>query len=287
MKTILLNLLIYSKILSISIVAVGDIAPGVIGTPINLDTIFYPVKPFLKGDIVFGNLEGVFLDKNIKSEKNKGDNYFSFRLNESNVRLIKDAGFTILNFNNNHSNDYGEIGKENTKKTLKSVDIKCLSDSSLTIDSIAFLSFYLHSKDSCVTWSDSITQMIVKLKTNSKILIVSIHGGREGSNIVSDTCEKYLGEYRGNLFEFSHKSIDAGANIVLCHGPHVPRNIEVYKNKIIAHSLGNFCTPFGFKLDNEFGKAIILKIFLDEKGNLKEYDIVEFQQVRNIGFVKE
>jgi poly-gamma-glutamate capsule biosynthesis protein CapA/YwtB (metallophosphatase superfamily) len=269
----------------VSIVAVGDVAPGVIGTPMKLDSIFSSVKPFLKGDIVFGNLEGVLLNKNIESTKKVGKNYFSLRLNESNAKLMKDAGFTILNFNNNHCNDYGEIGRENTKKVLESVGIKCLEDS-MTVDSIAFLSFYLHSKDSCVAWSDSIQQLVQKLKKHSKILIVSIHGGKEGSSLVRDTCEKHLGEYRGNLYEFSHKSIDAGANVVLCHGPHVVRSVETYKNKIIAHSLGNFCTPFGFKLDDEFGRAIILKICLDDKGDLKKYDIVEFKQVRNVGITK-
>jgi hypothetical protein len=271
---------------STTIIAVGDLAPGVIGTPMKLDKIFEPVKPYLKGDIVFGNLEGVFLNKNITSTKHKKTNSFSFRLREINALLLKDAGFTILNFNNNHSNDYGTIGRNNTKKVLKSLNIHCLTDS-LTVDSIAYLSFYLHSTDSCIVWNDSFQQLTQKLSENSKILITSIHGGQEGSDLVRDDCEKYLNEYRGNLYEFSKNCIDAGADIVLCHGPHVIRKTEIYKNKVIAYSLGNFCTPFGFNLKDKFGEVLILKIVLNEKNELEKIEETKFRQIRNQGFIKQ
>lgn len=282
MKNFLFILLFFYSVKSeISLIAVGDISIGVYGSTIN-DTILNPVKPFLKGDFVFGNLEGVFLDKQIKSTKMNKKNFYSFRLKESYATFLKDAGFNILNFNNNHSNDYGIIGKKNTQKILENNNIKCLIDS-IVFNNVAFYSFYLHSNN-CITWTDSINEIIKNL-SKKRILIISIHGGQEGSTQIKDTCEKYLGEYRGNLYEFSHKSIDAGADVVLCHGPHVLREIEIYNNKLIAHSLGNFCTPFGFNINGKFGETEILKIILKDNGEFEKYELIKFKQVKNLGFI--
>jgi hypothetical protein len=287
MKIFQILLILITCSYSLTLVAVGDIALGVIGTPMKLDSIFSPVKPYLKGDIVFGNLEGVFQDKMTRSSK-RGKNYFAFRMQESGAQLLKDGGFTVLNCNNNHSLDYGETGLARTRKVLEALGIKYLRDSLIIGDSIAFLSFYLHTGNICKPWTDSIQQLTERFSQKYKILVVSIHGGQEGSALVRDTCERFLGEYRGNMFEFSHKFIDAGADIVLCHGPHVLRDIEVYKNKLIAHSLGNFCTPFGFNLKDKYGETIILRAEFDKDGNLLNYEKnTEFRQVRNLGYKKE
>jgi len=267
---------------SSQITAVGDICIGLEGTPFNIDTIFNPVKESLKDEIVFGNLEGVFLDKKIKSTKPSGKNYFAFKSKTKYVGILKEVGFNVLNFNNNHSNDYGLQGKKSTQETLRKNDILCLIDT-VSKNNFVFLSFYLHKKD--CAWTDSLDS-IVKNLSNSKILVVSIHGGKEGSALVKDTCEKFFDECRGNLYEFSHKAIDAGADVILCHGPHVIREIEIYKDKLIAHSLGNFCTPFGFRLNDKFGEAMILKIKLKSNGDVDTYSVIKFRQIRNVGFVK-
>lgn len=270
----------------ISVSAVGDIALGVIGTPFYVDTILAPLKQHLQADIVFGNLEGVFSDKPLPSTK-KGKNTFSFRMPTKYAAILKDAGFNVLNFNNNHSNDFGSTGKKNTKATIEKNGIGYLDSVLVYNDSICFYSFYLHSVSGCITWTDSIQQIIKDLAQRYPILIISIHGGKEGSSLVVDSCERYLGEYRGNLVEFSKSVIDAGADLVLCHGPHVVRSTEVYKERLIAYSLGNFCTPFGFKLTGPFGEAIILKATLKDDGTLKTYSIVKAQQIRNVGFIVE
>ena len=66
------------------------------------------------------------------------------------------------------------------------------------------------------------------------IIVVSFHGGAEGSAAqhVPNTVEKYYGENRGNLVKFTHAAIDAGADVIFGHGPHVLRAMELYKNKI-------------------------------------------------------
>jgi hypothetical protein len=270
----------------ISVTAVGDIAVGVIGTPYYVDTILNPVKQHLKADVVFGNLEGVISDKHLQTTK-RGKNTFSFRMPTKYASILKDAGFNVLNFNNNHSNDFNYTGKMHTKAALAKNGIGYLDSVLVVNDSICFYSFYLHSSSRCITWTDSIQQIIKDLAQRYPILIISIHGGKEGSSVVTNTCERYLGEYRGNLVEFSEASIDAGADLVLCHGPHVIRDVDVYKGRLIAYSLGNFCTPFGFKLTGPFGESLILKVILNDDGALKSFSTIKLKQIRNEGFQVE
>lgn len=282
----LILLCVSMTIADISISAVGDIALGVIGTPFYVDTILNPVKQHLQADVVFGNLEGVISNKHLQTSK-RGKNTFSFRMPTKYASILKDAGFNVLNANNNHSNDFGYTGKKHTKAALEKNGIGYLDSVLVVNDSICFYSFYLHNASRCITWTDSIEQIIKDLAQRYPILIISIHGGKEGSSVVENSCERFLGEYRGNLVEFSKSAIDAGADLVLCHGPHVVRTTEVYKERLIAYSLGNFCTPFGFKLTGPFGEAIILKATLKDDGTLKTYSIVKAQQIRNVGFIVE
>ena len=218
----LILLCVSMTIADISISAVGDIALGVIGTPFYVDTILAPVKQHLQADVVFGNLEGVISDKHLQTSK-RGKNTFSFRMPTKYASILKDAGFNVLNANNNHSNDFGYTGKKHTKAALEKNGIGYLDSVLVINDSICFYSFYLHSVSRCITWTDSIEQIIKDLAQRYPILIISIHGGKEGSSVVENSCERFLGEYRGNLVEFSKSAIDAGADLVLCHGPHVVR----------------------------------------------------------------
>ena len=63
-----------------------------------------------------------------------------------------------------------------------------------------------------------------------------------------------------------HTVIDAGADLVLGHGPHVMRGMEVYKNRLIAYSLGNFCTYGWFQLAGETALTEILEVRLGQDG---------------------
>jgi hypothetical protein len=100
--------------------------------------------------------------------------------------------------------------------------------------------------------------VVEALSREHEVVIVSFHGGSEGSKAVRLTGEdEYLGrEYRGNPRAFAHAVVDAGADLVLGHGPHVLRALEVYKGRLIAYSLGNFCTYARFNLSGVSGQAV-------------------------------
>ena len=127
--------------------------------------------------------------------------------------------------------------------------------------------------------------LVATLAKLCDIVIVSFHGGAEGADNqhVKKGTEIYLQEDRGNVYKFAHAVIDAGADVVFGHGPHVTRAVEVYKDRFIAYSLGNFCTYGRFSLNGPSGFAPIIKVTTDEKGTFIKGEITAIYQQKSHG----
>jgi poly-gamma-glutamate capsule biosynthesis protein CapA/YwtB (metallophosphatase superfamily) len=136
-----------------------------------------------------------------------------------------------------------------------------------------------------LTEFDKVRPLIEQLERNSDIVIVSFHGGAEGEDNqhVKDAIEYSYGENRGNVYQFAHHVIDAGADIVFGHGPHVTRAVEVYKNRFIAYSLGNFCTYDRFNLEGALGVAPIIKVNVTPQGRFVKAQITSIKQIDGKG----
>ncbi|MFZ1321024.1 MAG: CapA family protein [Ignavibacteria bacterium] len=280
----------------ISIIAAGDVMPGSnypsgYSLPPDDGKYLFDSVKYLIGtaDINFCNLEGTLLDSGGKPKKcNTPDNCVSFRIPEHYGGYLKDAGFDLVSLANNHSNDMGEDGKISTIKTLEKYSINYAGyiDHPVTVFekngvTFGFTAFAPNTGTQSLNNLSNAVKVISDLRKKCKILIVSFHGGAEGYSAqrVSGNKEIFLGEDRGNVYEFAHAVIDAGADIVLGHGPHVPRAMEIYKGKIIAYSLGNFCTYGKFSLSGPQGIAPLIKIFINTSGNFVKGNIYSFKQV--------
>ncbi|MEK7856637.1 MAG: CapA family protein, partial [Acidobacteriota bacterium] len=110
--------------------------------------------------------------------------------------------------------------------------------------------------------------LVGKAAKSADIVVVSFHGGAEGvaAQRVPRDLEMYAGEKRGNLPLFARTVIDAGADLVLGHGPHVLRGMEIYKDRLIAYSLGNFATYGWFRLEAETALTVILETNISADG---------------------
>jgi len=97
---------------------------------------------------------------------------------------------------------------------------------------------------------------------------------KEKITCMTKKTEYFYGENRGNVYEFAHQLIDVGADIVFGHGPHVPRAVEVYKDRFIAYSLGNFCTYARFNLQGENAFAPIIKVSVSHEGVFQMGEII-------------
>ena len=280
---------------TIQIVAVGDMMLGsAFPSKANLppdDAVnsFSAVADFLTGDIVFGNLEGCFLNHG-NSNKCKGinpNNCYAFRMPERYAGIYKQAGFNVLSIANNHVGDFDTRGRKNTARILDSLQIHYAGQLNKPFeifekDSIryAFCAFAPNEHTVSIKNIDSAKLLVATLKQQVDIVIVSFHGGAEGAkhDRVTRKTEIFFKENRGNVYAFAHGVIDAGADVVLGHGPHVTRAVEVYKNKFIAYSLGNFCTYGMFSLKGPNGFAPLLQLKVNRKGDFLYADVISVKQ---------
>jgi poly-gamma-glutamate capsule biosynthesis protein CapA/YwtB (metallophosphatase superfamily) len=301
MKKIILLFLFFSVVYAakdtLSFVAVGDIMMG-LNYPNNAPVLppqdgaltFASVQDVLRSaDITVGNLEGVLLDSggNAKQCSNPSVCYV-FRMPESYVKLLVDAGFNLLGIANNHSGDFGETGRKSTQKVLKGAGIgyagfeETAETYVFTKNGVRYGFVAFAPNNGTVRFHDTekAKRLISELREKSDIVIVAMHIGAEGSNYTRITrkTEMFVGENRGNPYEFARLAIDAGADMVFGHGPHVPRAIDIYKGKFIAYSLGNFATNTSVNISGVSGYAPIIKIKTDSKGNFIEGEIISVIQ---------
>ena len=193
------------------------------------------------------------------------------------AKNLKAAGFDVMSVANNHASDFGDAGRANTRKTLDALGIKHAGSdrtqfSTTYLDvrgtKVAFIGFAHNNIVPNVNDLDSARRLVQDAGKKADIVVVSFHGGAEGigAQHVPRQTELFLGEKRGNLPLFARTVIDAGADLVLGHGPHVLRGMEIYKDRLIAYSLGNFATYGWFKLTGETALTIILEARLDAGG---------------------
>lgn len=281
----------------IRVAAVGDM---MLGTDFPKDTlppddlnILAHVTPILRqADITFGNLEGVLLDggEPIKKCKTLSACYL-FRTPTRYARNLKEAGFDVMSLANNHARDFGEEGRDSSMQALSALgihhsgrvgDVASWQVKGARVAMIAFAPFG-NSHD--MLDIDRARQQVAELAEGHEIVIVSIHAGAEGLDAIRipfDT-EYYHDEDRGDAVKFARAVIDAGADLVLGHGPHVPRAMELYKERLIAYSLGNFCTHWGISVVGIKGLAPILMANLRPNGAFLGGQIVSARQQRPEG----
>ncbi len=273
----------------VTVSAVGDI---VMGTPAHLPpasgrTFFDSVETDLAADVVLGNLEGTLTNVTGSKCKPSSTNCFAFRTPPSYGHRLKDAGFTVLNLANNHAYDFGKVGLEDTVATL---DRDALSHTGRPGEvatqkvgkiRVAVLGFSTYPWSASMTDYAGVRKAVAKADANADVVIVTAHMGAEGTDHqhVKRGTETYLGENRGNPMRFARTAIDAGADLVVGHGPHVLRGMEWYKRRLIAYSLGNFAGYGVFSLGGPLSVSGILRVTLAGDGRFEAGVLVPTQLV--------
>ena len=283
----------------ITVIGVGDIMlgsnyPSKNLLPKNDYNILSDTEKILQdADITIGNLEGTLFDEGgIPKSCSDPSVCFVFRTPSKYGQYLKKAGFDYLSIANNHSNDFGDEGIRQTMKNLDELGIKYTGIKKLAETTIiekdnlkyGFVSFAPLSKTVDLNDYEYGAELIKSLKSEVDIVIVMFHGGAEGNGKehLTRKTEMFFGENRGNVFKFARMAVDAGADIIFGQGPHVTRAIELYKNKFISYSAGNFATYGKFNLKGSSGIAPIFKITLDSKGNFIEGEIIPVRQTKGV-----
>jgi hypothetical protein len=248
---------------------------------------------FRGGDVVFGNFEGT-IHTSSENAKRCGNPRlcFVFRSPPFHAEYLRRAGFTLISNANNHARDFGEPGRAETYRNLTGaglvvaggdqegtrIGVQTLADGTR----FALVAFGHNPGLLQVNDYGRLRDMVREAGTRADVVIVSCHIGAEGggNDRVTRATEMFVGENRGDPFRFARTAVDAGADIVFCHGPHVPRAIEVYRGRFIAYSLGNFWTYGRFNLRGTSGLAPIADLTVNRAGELQGARIVSARQER-------
>lgn len=261
-------------------------------------SLFVDCKEYISGaDIAVANLEGTCYDGD-EGERRKMTNprtYFIFRMPGDHAKVLADAGVDVVNCANNHSFDFGITGRKNTLKTIREAGVECTGIRDLAegcvIERSGVKFGYVSFAASCTQVLDmldydEILAQLKKYRPLCDVLMVGFHGGAEGTNAlhVPFKEEWYVGEDRGDVHKFAHFCIDNGADIVVGHGPHVPRAVELYKGHFIAYSLGNFCAPYCMGSAAQTGHAPLLLTKINpQNGEFIDGKIYSYRQVSGKG----
>ncbi len=265
---------------TVSFAAVGDTGMGIAPLlPPEPATYLGPISGELRGDVVFGNLEGTLSDvtEDVKCGDAEPGTCFAFRVPPEYAEYLAGAGFTVMNLANNHSFDFGETGQRETIEALRGAGI---APTGLPAEAaevkvhghlVAFLGFAPYAYTNSLTDLESAAALISSAAGSADLVVVAIHAGAEGSDATHtpDAEETYLGEDRGNAVEFAHMAVRAGADLVLGSGPHVLRGMEVYRGRLIAYSLGNFSGYHNFSTDGVLGITVVLHATLAADGRFR------------------
>jgi len=255
----------------LSIMAFGDVMLGryvrVLMDDNGLDYPFRevqnPAHLFVEGaNVVFGNLEGP-----IFGQGSKGGTSMEFSFNEDVGKLLKDFGFTVLSLANNHALDQGYAGRQDTINTLTNSGLGWCGNAeqpdeasvyygSFGRKNFAFICFHsaTHYLD-----MNAATELIKSVRKNVNYLVVSVHWGVEYQHTPNYELQ----------IKPAHAFIDAGADLVIGHHPHVVQSFEVYNGKFIFYSLGNFIFDQYWSQDTQ--EELAVGVILKEDGSTKAY----------------
>ena len=247
----------------ITVSATGDImmsnAPN--GMPPKDGAGFFDsVRDDLESDLVMGNLEQpLTVDTGAsKCGTPPEPNCYAFRSPPSYAAHLKEAGFQLMNLANNHTRDFGVQGAKNTRAALDAAGLKYTGNQDeITVVEVkdirvAVVGFSGYAGANNLNDLDHSRTVIQTAKQRADLVIVQVHMGAEGAAMqhVKPGSEIFHGENRGDPIKFGHTVIDAGADLVVGHSPHVLRAMEFYRGKLIAYSLGNFAGG-GHTLNNQ------------------------------------
>jgi len=238
-------------------------------------------------DLTFINLEGPLCDGGETRKCGKGGNCYAFRSPTAYGAHLREAGVDLASTANNHSGDFGEYCRRETEATLDALEIAWSGPpgSVATVEAqglrVAMIAFHTSSACNWVNDHAAAAALVRKAGRSHDLVVVSFHGGAEGSKAlrVPHGRETFYGENRGHLRAFTHAVVDAGADLVLGHGPHVVRGIEVYKGRLIAYSLGNFATYGRFNLSGPLGLGLVLEVELAGDGRFLGGQLLATRQI--------
>jgi poly-gamma-glutamate capsule biosynthesis protein CapA/YwtB (metallophosphatase superfamily) len=261
---------------SVTITDVGDLNFGMNGAfvPGGQARQLAGVAGDLHADLTVANLETALGTSGTTKCGPGSTDCFAFQAPAAEALGAAQAGFTAVNVANNHTDDAGPAGLQETNAALSAAHLAWTGrPGQITYLQcggvrVALLGFAPYAYDSNLLNIPAAAAMVHRAAQHARLVIVFIHAGAEGpaAQHVRPGMETYDGELRGNPIAFAHAVVNAGADLVLGSGPHVLRAMQWYRGKLIAYSLGNFAGYYTMGLAGVTSDSAILHVTLTAGG---------------------
>jgi gamma-polyglutamate biosynthesis protein CapA len=202
-------------------------------------------------NLVSANLEGAVTDNGAHYSPVKA---FDFAFSPEIINELKKYNFNFFNLANNHFEDQGIRGVNETRKNLEELGFDYVGCGNGIVDECSGKIIYLDDKKiGMIGLSvlgvkidlEAIKKIINEFKKETDLIIINIHWG-----------EEYAIKFNNFQQKTAYDFIDVGVDLIIGHHPHVVQGIEVYKNKPIFYSLGNFVFDQYFSEETQKGLAI-------------------------------
>lgn len=197
------------------------------------DYFFAKVRDlFAQDDLTVVNLEGVLSDS---SEGENTKKTYRFRGPTAFAQILTAGSIEMVNLANNHSHDYGERGLADTKEALRQQNVAYFGEREVSVFEkdgvkIAFFGLsYSEMRKADRAWA---AEEIARLKREEGVsaVVFTFHAGREYSDARTPKQQEY-----------ARWAVEAGADLVVMHHPHVVQGMSIYDERTVLYSLGNFC----------------------------------------------
>lgn len=210
---------------------------------------------FADDDLTIVNLEGT-----ITEETKRQDKAFAFRADPEYAQILAESSIEAANLANNHSHDYGEKSYTDTISYVEEAGVPTFGyERTLVLDvkgvKVGLTGTYELAEG--IDCKDDLLAAIQDVKDQgAEVIISTFHWGIERDHYPNNT-----------QVELAHAAIDAGADLVLGHHPHVLQGIERYHGKNIVYSLANFCFGGNFN-PNDKDTMIYRQTFTVDNGEV-------------------
>lgn len=243
---------------SVTLLFTGDIMLGrVVESLMERNGDTYPFKGVYTllqdADVTIGNFEGSVPELHEKTEPYT----FQFSVREEYLEVLKNVGFDVLSFANNHAYDFGKAGFSHTLLTCAKYHVVCAGNPQTvtensyyiqTVDDHKIGYLFLNAVFNTVD-QNALTESIHLLQQKTDFVIAYVHWGNEYEHTHSKEQEV-----------LAHALVDAGTDLVVGHHPHVVQDVEMYNERLIVYSLGNFI--FDQYFSDEVMEGMLLEVTL-------------------------
>ncbi|MDR2487759.1 MAG: CapA family protein [Clostridiales Family XIII bacterium] len=182
---------------------------------------------FGRDDLTIANLEGALTEET----RHIGIGEFHFRGDPDYARILSEGGVDAVDLANNHTMDYGEKGYADTQDALSAVGVAWFGDEGLLVRDVGGIRIGFYGLSFTDDTALIEARTLALREQGAELVVASFHDGEPGIRYTPTERQRRA----------ATRAIDAGADLVIQHHPHVLQEISEYKGKLIAYSLGNFC----------------------------------------------